>query len=83
MQAAVHRLLALGEQWKEYGYDRGPVGGGPTDLANGRYNTADMFGVSIILKHKGPNGESFWDYCLTNLREVFQPMECISGHARD
>jgi hypothetical protein len=62
MQAAVQRLLALGDQWKDYGRDPGTVGGNPTDLANGRYNTADMFGVSIILKHKGPNGESFLDY---------------------
>lgn len=71
MQAAVHRLLALGDQWKEYGYDQGSVGGGPSDLANGRYNTADMFGVSIILKHKGPNGESFLDYLFNQPQRSF------------
>lgn len=71
MQAAVQRLLALGDQWKEYGYDQGEVGGSPTDLANGRYNTADMFGVSIILKHKGPNSESFWDYLLNQPQRSF------------
>lgn len=71
MQKAVERLLALGDQWKEYGYQHGEVGGGPSDLKNSRYNTADMFGVSVILKHKAPNGESFLDYLFDVQKRAF------------
>lgn len=60
LQAAVQRLLALGEQWKEYGGEehRAHVPGWEND----RFYTTGMIGISIILKHKGPEGESFLDY---------------------
>lgn len=60
MQAAVQRLLALGDQWKEYGGEehKAHVPG----WENYRFYTTGMIGISIILKHKGPEGESFLDY---------------------
>lgn len=60
MQAAVQRLLAVGDQWKEYGGEEhwAHVPG----WENYRFFTTGMIGISIILKQKGPEGESFLDY---------------------
>ena len=60
MQAAVQRLLALGEQWKEYGFESSSTNVPGSE--NYRSFTTGMVGISVILKHKGPEGESFLDY---------------------
>jgi hypothetical protein len=63
MQAAVDRLTNLDEKWATYrrGYGSDPEGK-PTNLAEGRYNTADELTVAVMLKHPGSKGESFRDY---------------------
>lgn len=72
VQTAIQQLLALGEKWSFYG----PVRlvsetDGPTDLANGRYNVADMITIAVILKHPGPDGTSLFDYGYTDNGRIF------------
>ena len=64
VQAAVQELLAIGEKWSAYGAKTWPVRGdvGPTDVANGRYNVADMITVAVILKRSAPYGTSLFNY---------------------
>lgn len=68
MQAAVERLISLDERWAPYrhGYGSDPEGK-PTNLAEGRYNTADELTVAVMLKHPGPKGESFRDYAFKDM----------------
>jgi hypothetical protein len=64
VQTAVQELLAIGEKWSAYGTRKWPVseGVGPTDVANARYNVADMITVAVILKRSGPDGTSLFNY---------------------
>lgn len=62
VQTAVQELLAIGEEWSGYGSLSVPVHGGPTDVANGRYNVADMITIAVILKRSGPDGTSLFNY---------------------
>ncbi len=63
VQAAVQQLLAMGEKWSAYGPERRvSETDGPTDLANARYNVADMITIAVILKHPGPHGANFFNY---------------------
>jgi hypothetical protein len=64
VQTATQELLAMGEKWAAYGTLTLQVReeDGPTDLANGRYNVADMITVAVILKRPGPEGTSLFDY---------------------
>jgi hypothetical protein len=62
VQTAVQALLAIGEEWSGYGSLSVPVHGGPTDLANGRYNVADLITIAVILKRSGPDGTSLFSY---------------------
>jgi len=68
MQAAVDRLINLDEKWAPYRHGYGPdPEGKPTNLAEGRYNTADELTVAVMLKHPGPKGESFRDYAFRDM----------------
>jgi hypothetical protein len=71
MQAAVQRLIALGDQWKEYGFERHKASGDSTDLEKRQYFDAGMIGIRVILKHKGPDGESFLDYFFDAARKTW------------
>ena len=64
VQTAVQELLAMGEKWSAYGVKTWPVRGdvGPTDVANGRYNVADMITVAVILKRSASDGTSLFNY---------------------
>ena len=64
VQTAVQELLAIGEEWSAYGARRWQVSEdhGPTDLANRRYNVADMITIAVILKRSGPDGTSLFNY---------------------
>jgi hypothetical protein len=64
VQKAVQELLAIGEKWSAYGSQAWHVDetDGPTDLANARYNVADMITVAVILKRPGPQGTTLFDY---------------------
>jgi hypothetical protein len=64
VQTAVEKLLALGEKWSAYSVQSWPVSeaDGPTDVANHRYNLADMITVAVILKRPGPDGMTLFDY---------------------
>lgn len=64
VQTAVHELLAIGEKWSAYGSLTWHVDetDGPTDLANARYNVADMITVAAILKRPGPQATTLFDY---------------------
>jgi hypothetical protein len=62
VQTAVQELLAFGEEWSGYGSLRVPNVGPPTDLANGRYNVADMITIAVLLKRSGPDGTSLFSY---------------------
>lgn len=64
VQTAVQELLAMGEKWSAYGSLAWHVDetDGPTDLANARYNVADMITVAVILKRPGPQGTTLFDY---------------------
>lgn len=85
MQAAVQRLLALGDQWKEYRGEehRAHVPG----WENYGFLTTDMIGISIILKQKGPEGESFLDYFFDLPKKVLArglnlwPCACLKTEA--
>ena len=72
VQAAIQRLLAMGEKWSAYGPAR-PVSEaeGPTDLPNMRYNIADMITIAVILKHAGPDGTSLFNYGFENDGRAF------------
>ena len=54
VQTAIQELLALGDKWAAYGKEYYPIreNEGPTDLANGRYNAADMITIAVILKKR-------------------------------
>ncbi len=64
VQTAVQELLAMGDKWAAYGTGKHPVSEheGPTDLANGRYNVADMITIAVLLKQVGPDGTSMFNY---------------------
>ena len=63
VQAAIQQLIAIGEKWSAYGAEnRVSEAEGPTDLANGRYNVADMVTIAVILKRPGPDGTNLFDY---------------------
>lgn len=63
IQAAVERLVR-DERWAPYGEHRVSMSeeGGPTNPAERHYNWGDLITVAVILKHPGPEGESFIDY---------------------
>jgi hypothetical protein len=72
VQTAIQQLLALGEKWSFYGPERRvSETDGPTDLANGRYNVADMITIAVILKHRGPDGTSLFDYGYMDNGRIF------------
>jgi hypothetical protein len=64
VQTAIQELLAMGEKWAAYGTRKHQVSedDGPTDLANARYNIADMITIAVILKQVGPDGTSMFNY---------------------
>ena len=64
VQTAVQELLAIGEKWSAYSTKEWPVREdvGPTDVANGRYNVADMITVAVILKRSAPDGTTLFNY---------------------
>jgi hypothetical protein len=64
VQTAVQELLAIGEKWSSYRPGHWPRNehAGPTDVANGRYNVADMITVAVILKRSAPDGTSLFNY---------------------
>jgi hypothetical protein len=64
VQTAVQQLLAMGEKWSAYRAKQYHVSqtDGPTDVANARYNVADMITIAVILKHRGPDGTSMFNY---------------------
>jgi hypothetical protein len=64
VQAAIQELLAMGEKWAAYGTASYLVSedDGPTDLANARYNVADMITIAVLLKQVGPDGTSMFNY---------------------
>jgi hypothetical protein len=64
VQTAIQELLAIGGKWATYGAGKHQVNedDGPTDLANARYNVADMITVAVLLKQVGPDGTSMFNY---------------------
>ncbi|SRR6266480_316284 len=64
VQTAIQELLAMGEKWAAYGTRKHQVSedDGPTDLANSRYNVADMITIAVLLKQVGPDGTSMFNY---------------------
>ena len=64
VQEAVQQLLTMGDKWSAYGLGDRRVSQdeAPTDLANGRYNVADMITVAVILKKPGPDGTNLFEY---------------------
>jgi len=56
-------LLALGNQWQEYRAEKLKAKVCRV-FENYRFYDTGMIGISVILKHKGPEGESFLDYFL-------------------
>ena len=72
VQTAVQELLAIGEKWSSYGVKAWPVRGdvGPTDVANGRYNVADMITVAVILKRSAPDGTTLFNYGYLDIDNV-------------
>ncbi len=64
LQTAIQQLIAMGEKWSDYGAEKHQVSeaDGPTDLANLRYNIADMITIAIILKHPAPDGMNLFEY---------------------
>src|SRR6266481_2004335 len=73
VQTAVQELLAIGEKWSAYGTRKWPVseGVGPTDVANARYNVADMITVAVILKRSAPDGTSLFNYGFEDNGRIF------------
>lgn len=64
VQAAIGRLLGMGEKWSAYREKEWPVSRneGSTDVPNGRYNVADLITIAVILKHADPAAPNFFDY---------------------
>jgi len=64
VQTAIQQLITIGEKWSAYGDHKwfASTTDGPTDLANARYNVADMITVAVILKRPGPQGTTLFDY---------------------
>jgi hypothetical protein len=64
VQTAVQELLAMGEKWSAYGTKKWLVSKdyGPTNLANGSYNVADLITIAVILKRSAPDGTSLFNY---------------------
>jgi hypothetical protein len=64
VQTAVQQLLAVGEKWSAYGTTKHKVSenDGPTDVANLRYNVADMITIAVLLKQVGSDGKSMFNY---------------------
>ena len=73
VQTAVQELLAIGEKWSAYGTRKWPVSEdvGPTDVANARYNIADMITVAVILKRSAPDGTSLFNYGFEDNGRIF------------
>jgi len=72
VQTAVQELLAIGEKWSAYSartlHVREDVG--PTDVASGRYNFADMITIAVILKRSGPDGTTLFNYGYLDIDNV-------------
>jgi len=64
VQTAIQELLAVGEKWATYGTGKHQVSedDSPTDLANSRYNVADMITIAVVLKRASPDGTSMFNY---------------------
>ena len=64
VQTAVQQLLVVGKKWSAYGTTKHQVreDDGPTDVANLRYNVADMITIAVLLKQAGPDGTSMFNY---------------------
>ena len=64
VQTAIQELLATGEKWAAYGERELQVSkdDGPTDVANARYNIADMITIAVLLKQVGRDGTSMFNY---------------------
>jgi hypothetical protein len=75
VQTAVQELLAIGEKWSAYGARKRRVSeeDAPTDVANGRYNVADMITVAVILKRSAPDGTSLFNYGYEDNGHRFSP----------
>jgi len=73
VQTAIQQLIAMGEKWSDYGAEKHQVSeaDGPTDLANLRYNIADMITIAVILKHPGLDGTSLFDYGYKDNGRIF------------
>jgi hypothetical protein len=73
VQMAIQELLAIGEKWSAYGARKRLVSedDGPTDLANSRYNVADMITIAVILKQAGADGTSMFNYGYENNGQIF------------
>jgi hypothetical protein len=73
VQTAVQQLLAMGEKWSAYGAKEYQVSqtDGPTDVANARYNVANMITIAVILKHPGPDGKTLFDYGYADNGRIF------------
>jgi hypothetical protein len=73
VQTAIQELLAIGEKWAAYGTRKHQMSedDGPTDLANSRYNVADMITIAVILKQAGPDGTSMFNYGYEDNGRIF------------
>ena len=62
VQAAAQQLTTTGK-WSDYSSQRAlDANDGPTDLATGNYNVADMITIALILKHPDPENPNFFNY---------------------
>ena len=72
VQTAIQQLIAMGEKWSDYGAEnQASEDDRPTDLANARYNIADMITIAVILKHAGSDGTSLFDYGYKDKGRIF------------
>jgi hypothetical protein len=73
VQTAIQELLAMGEKWAAYGTRKHQVSkdDGPTDLANSRYNGADMITIAVLLKQVGSDGTSMFNYGYEDNGHIF------------
>jgi hypothetical protein len=73
VQTAIQELVAVGEKWSAYGARKleASEDDGPTDLANSRYNVADMITIAVILKQAGPDGTSMFNYGYEDSGHIF------------
>ena len=64
VQTATQDLIAIGDKWAAYGNGKHSFSGGnaPTDLANARYNIADMITIAVILKQAASDGPNMFVY---------------------